>query len=104
MAGINWTAVWLEPRTPLLTLTVGEWKAYTVMGMNGDNVKADLTRARDLKITSSDTKVLDVDKNLAMFNAKAPGKAEVSIAFSGVRETVQVLVKEPSIDRISLVK
>lgn len=93
-AGINWIGVWLEPRTSLLTLTVGEFKAYTVIGLTGTSVKANLTRSPHLKITSSDTNVLDVDKEIAMFVAKAPGKAEVSIAFSEASATVKVMVQK----------
>lgn len=54
--GINWKSVWLEPRTPVI-LKVGETKPYTVMGLNGADVKADLTKSPYLKITSSDSGV-----------------------------------------------
>src|SRR5260370_24868972 len=43
-SGINWKAVWLEPRTPVV-LTVGETQPYTVMGLNGADVKAELTKS-----------------------------------------------------------
>ncbi len=93
ITGINWTAVWLEPRTSLLTLTVGELRPYTVMGLSGANTKADLTKSPHLKITSSDTKVVEIDRDRRMFIPKTPGRAEVSIAFSEAKETVQVIVK-----------
>jgi len=51
VAGINWKAVWLEPRTPVI-LTVGEKQQYTVMGLNGADVKADLTKSPYLTIRS----------------------------------------------------
>ena len=53
VAGINWKSVWLEPRTPVV-LAVGEAKPYTVMGRNGADVKADLTKSPNFKITSSE--------------------------------------------------
>jgi hypothetical protein len=97
-AGINWIGVWLEPRTSFLTLTAGEWRAYTVMGETGTNTKAELTRSPFLKIVSSDTNVVQIDRTLGMFIAKAAGKAEVSIAFSEARATVPVIVKDRHAD------
>jgi len=35
VGGINWVAVWLEPRTGIVVLTTGETKSYTAMGRNG---------------------------------------------------------------------
>jgi len=45
IAGLNWTAVWLAPRTPVV-MNIAETRPYAVMGLNGANVKTDLTRSR----------------------------------------------------------
>src|SRR6476469_7808316 len=60
VAGINWKSVCLEPRTPVV-LTVGEAKPYTVIGRDGADVKADLTKSPYLNITSSDAEILEVN-------------------------------------------
>ena len=97
IAGIDWKAVWFEPATPV-TLAVGETQAYTVMGLNGADVKANLTRSPYLKITSSDPDVVEVDRKNAVFVAKKPGKAEIRISFSEATNTAQVFVKERKAD------
>jgi len=81
VAGINWKAVWLEPRMPII-LTVGETQPYTVMGLCGPDVKAELTKSPYLTITSSDTGVLEIDRKNAAFIGKKPGQAEIRISFS----------------------
>lgn len=92
-AGINWKAVWLEPRSPVI-LSVGETQPYTVMGLNGADVRADLTRSQYLKITSSDPGVVEVDQKNAVVIGKKPGQAEIRISFSEATSVVQAFVKE----------
>ena len=97
VAGINWKAVWLEPRMPII-LTVGETQPYTVMGLNGMDVKADLTKSPYLTIHSSDSDVLEIDRKNAVFVGKKPGHVEIRIAFSEATAIVQAFVKEPKTD------
>ena len=55
--GINWKAVWLDkPANPLL-LAPGAVEKYTVMGLDGANATADLTRSPYLKVVSLDPDV-----------------------------------------------
>jgi len=92
VAGINWKAVWLEPRNPVVT--VGEKQPYTVMGLNGMNTTADLTKSPYLKIISSDPDVLEVDQRNAVFVGKKAGNAEIQISFSEATAIVRAIVKE----------
>jgi hypothetical protein len=94
VAGINWKAVWLEPKTPVV-LTVGESQPYTVMGLDGMETTANLTKSSYLKITSSDPGTLEVDRINAMFVGRKPGKAEIRISFSEATANVQAVVNEP---------
>jgi len=98
MAGINWKALWLEPHMPVI-LGVGEIKPYTVMGLNGRDVRADLSKARDLHMTSSDPDVLEIDREQAVFRGKSPGHVEIRISFSEATAIVQAFVKEPKASR-----
>jgi hypothetical protein len=93
VAGINWKAVWLEPRMPVI-LTVGETQPYKVMGLNGGNLKADLTTSPYLQISSSDPGVLEIDQKQAIFLGKQPGHVEVRISFSEATAIVRAWVKE----------
>lgn len=93
MAGINWTAVWLAPRTPVV-MNIGETRPYTVMGRNGANVEADLTRSQYLKIASSDPDVIEIDQKQSVFIAKKAGQVEIRIAFSEAKATVKAVVRE----------
>ena len=97
VAGINWKAVWLEPRMPVI-LTAGETKPYTVMGLNGADIKADLTKSPYLKIMSSDSGVLEIDQKNAAFVGKKPGHVEIRISFSEATAIVQATVKAPNTD------
>jgi hypothetical protein len=97
LAGINWKAVWLEPRTPVV-LTVGETKPYTVMGLNGADVKADLTKSQYLKITSSDPDVLFIDQEKGVFVGKQQGHVDIHISFSEASDMVPAFVREPKTD------
>jgi hypothetical protein len=96
VAGINWKAVWLEPRMPVI-LTAGETKPYTVMGLNGADIKTDLTKSPYLKIMSSDSGVLEIDEKNAAFGKK-PGQVEIRISFSEATAIVQATVKAPNTD------
>ena len=92
IGGINWKSVWLEPRTPVV-LTVGEAKPYTVMGLNGADVKADLTKSRYLKITSSDAGILEIDPETGTFVGKKPGHVDIRISFDEAAEMVPAFVR-----------
>ena len=92
LAGINWTAVWIEPRMPVV-LTVGEAKAYQVMGRNGMETTADLTRSPYLAIISSDPETLAIDRESGTFVGKKPGHTEIRIFFSGASQTVAAFVR-----------
>jgi hypothetical protein len=92
VSGINWKSVWLEPRTPVV-LTVGEAKPYTVIGRNGADVKADLTKSPYLKITSSDAEILEVNPQTGTFVGKKPGHVDIQIAFSDATEMVPAFVR-----------
>ena len=80
VGGINWKAVWLEPENEIV-LRVGESKPYTVMGLNGADVKSNLTKSPELKITSSDPSVLGIDQGNFAFVGKKLGRVEVRISF-----------------------
>jgi hypothetical protein len=96
-SGINWKAVWLEPRTPVV-LAVGETQPYTVMGLNGADVKAELTKSQYLKITSSDPGIVEVDQKNAVLIGKKLGQAEIRISFSEATSYVHAVVKERKTD------
>lgn len=93
VAGINWKAVWVEPITPIL-LTVGESKPYTIMGLDGRDVRANLTTSPYLTITSSDPDIVQVDRAHAAFVGKTPGHAEIRISFSEATSIVKAFVRE----------
>lgn len=90
-AGINWKAVWLEPRTPIL-LSVGETQPYKIMGLNGADVRAELTKSQYLKITSSDPGIVEIDQKNAAVIGKRPGHVEIRISFSEATSIVQAFV------------
>jgi hypothetical protein len=90
--GINWKVVWLEPKAPL-TLTVGESQPYTVMGLDGSDTKANLTKSRYLKISSSDTNVLEVDQEKAVLIGKKPGRTVIRISFGQTSNVKLAVVK-----------
>src|SRR5581483_2773957 len=94
-AGINCKSVWLEPRTPVVLIAAGETKPFTVMGLNGANVKADLTKSPSLKITSSDTDVLEIDPANGMLIGKKPGHVDIRISFSEASEMIPAFVRAP---------
>jgi hypothetical protein len=96
-SGINWKAVWLEPRTPVF-LTVGETQPYTVMGLNGADVKAELTKSQYLKITSSDPGIVEVNQKNAVLIGKKVGQAEIRISFSEATSFVHAVVKDRKTD------
>ena len=94
-AGINWKSVWLEPRIPVV-VTAGETKPYTVMGLNGADITADLTKSPYLKISSTDPDVLAIDPVKGLFIGKKAGHADVRIQFSEVSALVSAFVQEPA--------
>lgn len=96
IGGINWKAVWLEPHMPVL-LTPGTETNYTVKGLNGRNVTADLTASPHLRIVSSDPDVVEVDRTrntFIGFIGKKPGHAQIHISFGDATAIVQAFVKE----------
>jgi len=93
VAGINWKSVWLEPRIPVVLITVGETKPFTVMGLNGADVKADLTKSQYLKITSSDTSILEIDPANGAFIGRKPGHVDIRISFSEASEMIPAFVR-----------
>jgi len=93
IAGINWKSVWLEPST-VVVLTAGEAKPYTVMGRDGADVKADLTKSPYLKMTSSDTEILEIDRETGTFVGKKPGHVDIRISFSEATEMVPAFVRQ----------
>ncbi|HZU29045.1 MAG TPA: hypothetical protein VFA04_26210 [Bryobacteraceae bacterium] len=95
-AGINWKAVWLqEPgNNNLVRLRVGESVAYTVMGLNGADVKANLTKSPHLKMAASGPTVVAIDQRNAAFIGKRQGNAEIRITFGGAIAIAKVVVTE----------
>lgn len=79
--GINWKTVWLEPN-PVILQAPGSSIAYEVKGITGADTKSDLTHNRNLKISSSDDRIVSVDQQSARLIAKAPGRVEIRISFS----------------------
>ena len=69
-------------------------KPYTVMGLNGADVKADLTKSPYLTITSSNPEIVEVDRKNAVFVGKKTGHVEIRISFSEATSIVQAFVKE----------
>jgi hypothetical protein len=90
-AGINWKTIWLEPN-PAVFQTAGSSIAYTVKGIDGADIKADLTHSRYLKITSSDESIVSVDRESARLIAKAPGRVEIRISFSECTSLITAIV------------
>lgn len=99
VAAINWKSVWLEPRTPVVLITVGETKPFTVIGLNGANAKADLTKSQYLKITSSHSDILEIDPANGTFIGKKPGHADIRLSFSDASEMVPAFVRPARTDR-----
>ena len=93
MAGINWISVWLAPRTPVV-MNIGETRPYTVMGLNGANIEAELTHSQYLKIASSDPDVIEIDPKQSAFIAKKAGQVEIRIAFSEAKAVIKAVVRE----------
>ena len=90
--GINWKAVWLEPHNVVL-IRAGDKQPYIVMGLNGANVTADLTKSPYLHVSSSNADVLEVDQKDGMFVGKKQGEAEIRISFSEATALVRAEVR-----------
>jgi hypothetical protein len=95
-AGINWKAVWLDAPYNPVHLKEADSCPYIVMGLNGADVKADLTHSQYLTIVSSDPKILEVDKENARFIGKTPGYVEIRISFSQATSIVKATVLDAS--------
>jgi hypothetical protein len=63
------------------------------MGLNGADIKADLTKSQYLKITSSDPSVLDIDRENGVFVGKRPGHVDIRISFSEATAMVPAFVR-----------
>jgi hypothetical protein len=94
-AGINWKTIWLEPN-PIILQSPGSFAPYVVKGIDGSDVKADLTHSPHLKISSSDENIVFVDRKSARLIAKAPGRVEIRISFSECTSLITVTVLDPS--------
>jgi fibronectin type 3 domain-containing protein len=68
------------------------------MGLNGADVKANLTKSQYLKITSSDPGIVEVDQKNAVLIGKKVGQAEIRISFSEATSLVHAVVKERKTD------
>lgn len=90
--GINWKAVWLEPYN-LVLIHAGEKTSYTVMGLDGANVTADLTKSPYLHISSSNADVIEVDQKDGIFVGEKQGEAEIRISFSEATALVRAQVR-----------
>jgi hypothetical protein len=90
-AGINWKAVWLEPYNMVL-MNAGQQRTFTVMGLDGGNNMANLTKSPYLKVSSSDPDVLEVNQRDAIFVGKKAGEVEIRISFSEATAIVQAKV------------
>ena len=97
-AGVDWTAVWFEPRTPIV-LAPGEKKPHVAMGRQPGNPSVELTRSPGLNVTSSNPSVLEIDRqNNVVLVARAPGHTHVKLAFSEATEMIPVFVRQPKND------
>ena len=88
-AGTAWTKLWIEPTR--IVLRSGEKLEYRVMGLHGMySRQADLTRSPYLVMFSSDLSIVTIDKGDAMFEARAPGHAELRFYFGRLKCVAQV--------------
>lgn len=92
IAGINWKAVWIEPYNPVL-LMPGGVQTYKIMGLNGADVKAELTLSPYLKIVSLDPDIVQVDQMNAHLIGKHTGETELKISFSEATSLIKVYVR-----------
>ena len=97
VAGINWISIWLEPNAPVV-LTVGENQTYAVWGLNGADVRSNLTKSPYLKMSSSNPDVVEIDRRDATFIGKKPGHSVIRFSFSEASNAAQAVVKEPNSD------
>jgi hypothetical protein len=63
------------------------------MGLNGADVKADLTLSPHLKIVSLDPDIVEVDQTNGHLIGKHPGQAELKISFSEATSLIKVYVR-----------
>ena len=78
-AGINCTALWMEPNAT--SILSSESIPYVVMEINGADWRGEVTHHPDLKVVSSNEKIVAVDQKSARLIGKAPGRVEVRISF-----------------------
>jgi hypothetical protein len=95
VGGINWKHVWLEPREMPVVVAAGETKPYTVLGIDGADGKAELTRSPYLKITSSNPEVLGLDSEHGVFIGKRTGHSDIRLSFSEATALVPAFVRAP---------
>ena len=77
-----------------MVLHQGSSIPYVVKGIDGADVKADLTYNPYLAIGSSDTKVVEVDQKHARLIGKSIGRAEIRVSFSECTSVVQATVQD----------
>jgi hypothetical protein len=93
--GINWKAVWLEKIGNPILLETGASRTYVAMGLNGADVKADLTRSPYLKVAPLNPDVVEVDASNARIVGKSVGETELRVSFSEATSIVKVFVRSP---------
>lgn len=93
LAGINWNAVWMDELTTPILLEPGASCTYRIMGLNGGDVKADLTGSPWLKLKSLDPNTAEVDQDNNRLIGKSLGETEVQISFSEAKSLVTVFVR-----------
>lgn len=98
LGGINWKAVWLEQPSNPVFLQPGAVQKYAVAGLNGADVKADLTANKYLKVISIDPDVVEVDSANSQLVGKSEGETELRISFSEATSIVRVFVRRPKQD------
>jgi hypothetical protein len=70
----------MEPNP--ISLKSGSSKPYAVFGIDGSDSKAELTNNPRLRITSTDERIVAVDRVSGRLIGKAPGIVEIRVSFS----------------------
>jgi hypothetical protein len=91
---INWRSVSFEAGDRI-ALTAGSTRPYTVIGRSEEG-KTDVTKSEYLYLTSSDSTVLEIDRQRGLLVAKKPGHAHVQLAFRHLGDMFPAFVREPA--------
>jgi hypothetical protein len=78
-AGINCIALWMEPNAT--SIRSSESIPYVVMELNGADWRGEVTHHPDLKVVSSNEKIVAVDQKAARLVGKVPGHVEIRVSF-----------------------